>query len=119
MVDAAGTLRVAPRRSEHVASAGGGPVLSAGEISFVRLEQGWRVGDVTNQSTGFCPEASSWPAVADACERAGLAYPGRRFTTAFEFRRCIDCDQINIVKDSDFTCAACGADLPAEWNVTR
>lgn len=118
IVDTAGTLRLAARRSEHVACAGGGPVLSAGEIAFAGLERGWRVGDVTNQSTGFCPEVSSWSAVAAACERAGLAHPGR-FTDAFEFRRCIDCDQINIVKDSDFTCAACGADLPTEWNVTR
>jgi hypothetical protein len=30
-IDAKGSLRVADRRSEHVACAGGGPVLSAGE----------------------------------------------------------------------------------------
>ncbi|MEU6730442.1 hypothetical protein ABZ917_42625 [Nonomuraea wenchangensis] len=31
-----GVLLLAPRRSEHVACAGGRPVLSAGEISFAR-----------------------------------------------------------------------------------
>ncbi|CAM5508234.1 hypothetical protein STANM309S_03657 [Streptomyces tanashiensis] len=31
-----GILRLAPRRSEHVACAGGAMVLSAGEIGFVR-----------------------------------------------------------------------------------
>ncbi|PSM45330.1 hypothetical protein C6Y14_00035 [Streptomyces dioscori] len=36
MVGVDGALRLAPRRSEHVACAGGAMVLSAGEISFVR-----------------------------------------------------------------------------------
>ncbi len=121
IVDAAGTLRVAPRRSEHIACADGRPVLSAGEISFARSGQDWSVTAATNQSTGFCPEVSSWLAVAAACERAGLAHPGR-FTTAFEFRRCIDdCDQINIVKDSDFTLRSvwCGASSRMEHHVVK
>jgi hypothetical protein len=115
VVDVMGILRVAGRRSEHVACAGGGPVLSAGEISFARHDQGWLASEVTNQSTGYCPRVSSWPAVAAACEHAGLAHPGR-FTTEFEFRRCLECRQINIVKEDDFTCAVCGAVLPTEWN---
>ncbi|GHJ47151.1 hypothetical protein Cs7R123_44930 [Catellatospora sp. TT07R-123] len=118
IVDVAGDLRVAPRRSEHVACAGGRPVLSAGEIGFAGQDRHWAVAEVTNQSTGYCPETSSWQAVAAACERAGLEHP-RGFTAAFEFRRCPDCCQINIVKDDDFSCAACGADLPREWNVAR
>ncbi|MEU4510436.1 hypothetical protein AB0G05_13125 [Nonomuraea wenchangensis] len=40
-----GVLLLAPRRSEHVACAGGRPVLSAGEISFVREAGRWVVGD--------------------------------------------------------------------------
>jgi hypothetical protein len=115
VVDVTGVLRVAPRRSEHVACADGGPVLSAGEIAFDCDERGWLVSEVTNQSTGYCPPISSWPAVAAACEKAGLAHPSS-FTTAFEFRRCPECLQINIVKDDDFTCAACGTVLPADWN---
>ncbi|WP_211240655.1 hypothetical protein [Hamadaea tsunoensis] len=71
---------------------------------------------MSNQSTGYCPEPASWPAVAAACERAGLAHPGG-FTAAFEFRRCPDCGQVNIVKGDDFVCAACDGDLPWEWNV--
>lgn len=34
VIDSSGILRLAPRRSEHVACAGGGPVLSAGEVTF-------------------------------------------------------------------------------------
>ncbi len=54
-------LLVAPRRSEHVACASGGPVLSAGEITF---DDNLVVIEVTNQSTGFCPEPESWASVA-------------------------------------------------------
>jgi transposase len=39
---------------------------------------------------GYCPELSSWPAVATACEQVGLEHPGE-FTAAFEFRRCVIC----------------------------
>jgi hypothetical protein len=113
-----GDLYVAPRRSEHVACAGGRPVLSAGEITFTRQDRRWTVTEVSNQSTGYCPEPSAWPAVAAACKRAGLEHPGE-FTTAFEFRRCPDCDQINIVKDGDFTRAARGGGLPRDWNMSR
>lgn len=115
VVDVTGVLRVAARRSEHVACAGGGPVLSAGEIIFARQEQGWLVSEVTNQSTGYCPRVTSWTAVAAACEHAGLAHPGR-FTTTLEFRRCLECLQINIVKEDDFICPACGTALSEEWN---
>jgi len=118
VVGVAGGLRLAPRRSEHVACSGGRPVLSAGEITFARQDTGWTVTEVSNQSTGYCPEPSSWPVVAAACERAGLRHPGR-FTTAFEFRRCSVCDQLAIVKDDDFTCAACGGELPTAWNASR
>ncbi|MFI5490339.1 hypothetical protein [Micromonospora echinaurantiaca] len=118
VVDVAGGLRLAPRRSEHVACAGGRPVLSAGEITFARQDTGWTVTEVSNQSTGYCPEPSSWPVVAAACERAGLLHPGG-FTTAFEFRRCSACCQLTIVKDDDFTCAACGGELPTAWNASR
>jgi hypothetical protein len=106
-----GILRVADRRSEHVACAGGGEVLSAGEITAVR----GRVTDVSNQSTGYCPEPESWPAVADALDRAGIAHPGC-FTFEVVFRRCTKCGERNLVKDSWFSCAICGNDLPLAWN---
>lgn len=58
VVDTDGVLRLAPRRSEHVACAGGGMVLSAGEIGFVREADWWAVGEVSNQSTGYCPDVT-------------------------------------------------------------
>lgn len=88
VVDLTGTLRLAPRRSEHVACAGGEPVLSAGEITFRRGRDGrWEATEVSNQSTGYCPDTASWPAVAAALDRAGLAHPGG-FTDVFVFRHC-------------------------------
>ena len=76
VIDAAGSLRIADRRSEHAACAGGLPVRSAGEIAFaVAAGRRIEVGDVSNQSVGYCPEPESWPAVAEALRNAGLAAP--------------------------------------------
>src|SRR5262249_3601673 len=72
VVDGAGTLRVADRRSEHVACAGRQPVRSAGEITFRVAGGSVSVAAVSNQSTGYCPEPESWPAVAAALTAAGL-----------------------------------------------
>ncbi|MFJ3966285.1 hypothetical protein [Streptomyces sp. NPDC090036] len=49
VVDAARVLRLAPRRSEHVVCAGGGPVLSAGEMGFGRESGRWVVRTLSNQ----------------------------------------------------------------------
>ncbi|MFI6741188.1 hypothetical protein ACIBI9_50415 [Nonomuraea sp. NPDC050451] len=111
-----GVLRLAPRRSEHVACAAGGPVLSAGEIGFSREDGCWVVGEVSNHSTGYCPDTSSWPAVAQALDRAGLRYP-TGFTNQVVFRRCPACRERNIVREDDFVCVFCGSELPALWNV--
>jgi hypothetical protein len=116
VVDLDGTLRVAPRRSEHVACAGGAPVLSAGEITFSRDQEHWRVSEVSNQSAGYCPDLASWPAVSGALDRAGLEHPGR-FTHPLVFRRCPRCQECNLVKDDDFACVICGAQLPRAWNI--
>jgi len=118
VVDAAGTLRLAHRRSEHVACAGGAAVRAAGEITLGRDGRGWLVSEVSNQSTGYCPDVTSWPAVASALDRAGLRRPDG-FTAAFVFRRCPSCGGTNIVKDGDYTCAVCGADLPRHWNFSQ
>lgn len=112
VIDRQGRLLLAPRRTEHVACASGGPVKSAGEISFTR---DGRVAEVSNQSTGFCPEPGSWPAVAGAIESV-VADPPRAFTREFMFRRCPSCAQILIIKESWFVCAICNADVPAHWN---
>jgi hypothetical protein len=115
VVDEHGVLRVADRRSEHVACAGGGDVLSAGELVAVRDGGGVSVTDVSNQSTGYCPEPESWPAVARALDEAGIAHPGR-FTYEVTFRRCPRCAERNLVKDDVFECAVCGGTLPRTWN---
>ncbi|MDT0347575.1 hypothetical protein [Streptomyces litchfieldiae] len=116
VVDLDGVLRLAARRSEHVACAGGGRVLSAGEIGFGREGGGWTVDEVSNHSTGYCPDVTSWPAVAQALDRVGLGRPSG-FTHEVVFRRCPGCDEHNIVREDDFSCVFCGGDLPRVWNV--
>src|SRR5262249_36524945 len=96
VVDEQGFLRLADRRYEHVACAGGGPVLSAGELFLRASAAGVRVEEATNQSTGYCPEPESWPAVAAALDRAGIPHPGQ-FTQEVTFRRCPGCGQRNVV----------------------
>ena len=113
-IDLRNDLLLAPRRSEHVACASGGPVLSAGEITF----DGNAVTEITNQSTGFCPEPESWTSVATALDRIGVPHPGR-FTTEIVFRLCPACRERNIVKDSWFYCALCDGKLPEYWNFPR
>jgi len=105
-------LSLAPRRSEHVACAAGGPVLSAGEVT---IDAEWNVVAISNQSTGFCPEPDSWHAVQSALDHIGLNHPGE-FTNAVIFRRCPDCNERNVVKDSWYVCQLCDATLPQAWN---
>ncbi|MFI1092099.1 hypothetical protein [Streptomyces sp. NPDC020917] len=116
VVDTAGALRLAPRRSEHVVCAGGAAVLSAGEIGFRRESGRWVVDEVSNQSTGYCPDVTSWRAVAEALDLAGIARPSG-FTHAVVFRRCLSCAQLNVVREQDFVCVFCDEVLPPEWNV--
>lgn len=116
VVDLDGFLRLPPRHSEHVVCAGGGLVLSAGEIGFAFRSGRWIVDRVSNQSTGYCPDTLSWTAVATALARAGLVHP-ERFTDELVFRRCAECGERSVVKDGDFVCVFCGSDLPTHWNV--
>lgn len=110
-----GVLRLAPRRSEHVALAGGLDVLAAGEMAFVFAGPGWQVTETTNQSTGYCPDPDSWPAVGRALDKIGIPHPGR-FTEQIVFRRCPSCGERNMVRENDFVCALCDEALPAQWN---
>ena len=107
-----GALRVADRRSEHFACAGGEAVLAAGELTVSRAGE---VVEASNQSTGYCPEPSCWSALAAALDRAGITHPGR-FTRELVFRRCLACGERNLVKDGWFVCDVCGAELPEAWN---
>ncbi|MFE7096428.1 hypothetical protein [Streptomyces erythrochromogenes] len=116
VVDTAGVLRLAPRRSEHVVCAGGGPVLAAGEMGFSSASGAWAVGEVSNQSTGYCPDVDSWAAVADALDTAGIGHPGG-YTHEVVFRRCPACRELGIVREDDFVCVFCEGPLPSRWNV--
>lgn len=116
VVDSLGRLLIADRHSEHVACAGGGDVLSAGEIFFAIEGHDVRVEDVTNQSTGYCPEPESWEAVGRALDRAGIGHPGA-FTSTCVFRRCDGCGSWNLVKDGWFFCDVCGRELDRQWNL--
>jgi len=118
IVDPNGLLWVTDRHSEHVACARGGEVLSAGEMTVEVDGERVLVTDISNQSTGYCPEPESWPAVAAALDQAGISHPNG-FTRAFLFRLCETCGQTNIVKEGDFTCAVCGAELKQEWNFSH
>ncbi|WP_375773143.1 hypothetical protein NR798_20380 [Archangium gephyra] len=116
VVDLQGRLRLAPRRSEHVACAGGEEVLAAGEIRFRRASGQLTVAEVSNQSTGYCPDTDCWTAVALALGWAGVN-PPPGFTREVIFRRCTRCGERNLVKEGWFVCVFCDADLPARWNV--
>jgi hypothetical protein len=115
VIDRYGCLYLAERHSEHIACASGNPVLSAGEIFITVDRDSIRVTDITNQSTGYCPEPESWQQVAAALDRIFTEYPPD-FSVKFTFRRCPSCLQINIVKDDLFMCEVCSSTLPNEWN---
>jgi hypothetical protein len=110
-------LWVADRHSEHVACSRGGPVYSAGEMTFAvdPRRRSVEVVYVSNQSTGFCPEPESWSAVEAALDAARIPHPAG-FSAEMIFRRCPKCAATNIVKDGWFECAVCGGELPSEWN---
>jgi hypothetical protein len=101
-----------------VACAGGEDVLAAGEITFGRDEQGWFVWEITNQSTGFCPDPGCWEAVEEALGRIPVDAP-EAFTRELILRQCPQCGDRNIVRDEHFVCAMCGAELPEAWNFGR
>src|SRR6185503_4526289 len=87
VIDINGRLRIADRRSEHVVCSGGDDVLCAGEMTF-----GWKSGEcvvenVTNQSTGYCPDVESWDAVESALVGLSIRHPPG-FDPPFVFRRC-------------------------------
>jgi hypothetical protein len=115
VVDAAGVLLVADRHSEHVACAGRQMVRSAGEITFRVAGMEVEVTAVSNQSTGYCPEPESWPAVAATLSAAKLEPPAG-FELACVFRLCPRCKSKNLVKGGVFECGVCAAELPATYN---
>ena len=115
IIDDLGRLWIADRHSEHVACADGQSVLSAGEMTFVTDGSKVSVAGVSNQSLGYCPEPSSWPAVAAALDNSSLPHP-LDFTSAYIIRRCEVCQVKNIVKDGVYECGVCQSLLPQNWN---
>ena len=117
VVDLDNHLLLADRHSEHVVCAGGEDVLSAGEMTFTVSDSEIKVTEVTNQSTGYCPEPEAWASVEEALVRAGLENPGS-FGREFIFRRCARCGLLNVVKDDWLVCVSCDEDLSQSWNVS-
>jgi len=115
VIDADGILWIADRRSEHIACSRGGRVLSAGEITLTVTDNEIDASYITNQSTGYCPQPASWPAVAAALDSAGIDHLDD-FDVRCEFRRCV-CGQINLVKNEVYECDVCGKNLSHDWNL--
>jgi hypothetical protein len=115
IIDIAGHLWIADRHSEHIACAAGQPVLAAGEMTFIIQNQKVRVSEITNQSTGYCPEPETWDIVAATLDKIDIARPAG-YTTTFIFRRCSMCETINIVKEGIFECGVCETALSRDWN---
>jgi len=116
VVDTSHKFWIADRGSEHVACAREGNVLTAGEVFFTKSEAFPQIDHITNQSTGYCPEPSSWPAIEKSLLDTGIHFPDR-FEPEFTFRRCTQCENLALVKENFFVCFVCEADLPAEYNV--
>ena len=108
-------LHIADRHSEHVACASAAPVLAAGEMAFRLTAAAPAIEVVTNMSTGYCPEPSSWSALHPLLTSIGFAPPDA-FTTEIIFRKCPACGQRNVVKDDWYYCGVCDTELPQEWN---
>jgi hypothetical protein len=111
VIDLDGNLLLADRHSEHVACAGGAAVLAAGEIFITWDGDILEISDITNQSTGYCPDLDSWQYVESALSKIQIDRP-LGFTMEFIFRRCDSCDRINIIKNELFVCAVCDSPLP-------
>lgn len=111
IINLTGQLVLADRHSEHVVCAGGQPVLGAGEIVLSYTKKVWSINEITNQSTGYCPDPESWQAVAQALRSLNIDFPAT-FTHTFIFRKCSQCHTVNIIKDNQFECAVCQLPIP-------
>ncbi|MGB1243104.1 MAG: hypothetical protein ACPG49_11320 [Chitinophagales bacterium] len=111
-------LVITDRHLEHVVCAGGRNVLSAGEITFSFEEENLSVSEISNQSTGYCPKPTSWGIVEKVLDKIGVEHP-KKFTKAYEFRYCENCQTKNLIKEKIYECAVCEADLDVEWNIDK
>lgn len=115
VIDLDNQLLIVNRHSEHVQCAFGKDVLSAGEIGFIiEKENRIRIDSITNQSTGYCPAASSWIEVKKALQKIeGLSIPNG-FEPTFVFSYCLTCQTRQIVKEAFYYCPLCEGELLSE-----
>jgi len=118
IIDTDGNMWINDRRSEHVLCAKGNDVLSAGEVGFEIGTNTVEAIEITNQSTGYCPEPESWYFVERALNKANIKHPSY-FTMEIIFRLCENCGTKNIVKDGWFECGVCQKPLSNEWNFNQ
>ncbi|MFI8189396.1 hypothetical protein ACIF8T_11470 [Streptomyces sp. NPDC085946] len=119
LVAADGLPRPAPRRSGHVARAGGRTVPAAGRTVFRRTGVGRTAHAAGNHPPGHCPDPApdSWHAVARAPARAGAGRP-RGSAHAVAPRRRTRCRERGDVRGGGPVRVLRGSDLPPERNAT-
>ncbi len=110
IVDQEGSLRIAPRETEHVACAGGNSVLAAGELTVEFIGNEVSVAEITNLSTGYCPSPSCWPAAKLALKKTDIQFPDY-FTSSYIFGICDNCGNRQVIKDDVYDCYNCGETL--------
>ena len=98
VVDGVGILRVADRASEHVACAGGGPILAAGELTVTSRGE---VIEVTNLSTGFCPEPAAWNFERARCRRSFVRLARSWMVDVIEEASTTSQDRVALELESD------------------
>lgn len=118
IVDAAGWLWIAERRSEHVCCAHGEAVQAAGEL-FIETKKGVGiVARMSNQSTGYCPAVESWNVIHDVLDKLEVSHP-LFFDPQCEFRQCESCGIVQLVKDDFYECCVCSNSLPETRNIAN
>ena len=109
-------LVITDRHAEHVQCALGNLVKSAGEINFyIAKRNKIQIDSITNQSTGYCPHATSWKSVKIALEKVFDTNIPDGFDPEFIFSYCSQCQTRQIVKDEFYFCPTCHGTLLDEY----
>ncbi len=81
VVSEEGVFVLGGQLNEHVDTAGGRPVLAAGEAVLEEQADGtWLIAALNNRSYGYMPGPESWAAVERALRATGVAYPTEGFS---------------------------------------
>lgn len=116
VLDTLGKFLIADRHSEHVACAGGQSVLAEGEVGFTIQKKSVVIEEISNYSTGYCPDVLCFAEVQKTLNQINVLHPNW-WTREAVFRRCLNCKEKNLVKDSWFYCLICYAPLTENWNL--